>query len=103
MRDSLEPYLPWSEKVLGCAFPDTVTFEIELPIGRYVISELLKGVPVDDIAEEAASFRAAIDHWELAPGVSPRVNLAPSHKRGGCIVRRENAWHAEWRCPSRSG
>ena len=100
MRDSLEPYLPWLEKVLGCAFPDTVTFEIELPIGRLVIAELLKGVPVDDIAEEAASFRAAIDHWELAPGVSPRVNLAPSHKRGGCIVRRENAWHAEWReCP----
>jgi hypothetical protein len=77
-----------------------VTFEIELPIGRLVIAELLKGVPVDDIAEETSSFRAAIDSWELAGGVSPRVNLAPSHKRGGWIVQRETAWHAEWRdCP----
>jgi hypothetical protein len=53
MRDSLEPYLPWLEKVLGCALPDTITFEIELPIGRLVIADLLKGVPVDDFVKKS--------------------------------------------------
>lgn len=100
MRDYLEPYLPWLEKVVGCAFSDTVTFEIELPIGRLVIGELLKGVPIDDSADEISVFRVAIHHWELAGGVSPRINLALSRKRGSHIVQREAAWHAEWRdCP----
>ena len=51
MRDYLEPYLPWLEEVVGCTYSETMTFEIDLPIGRLVIDELLSGVPLDDETE----------------------------------------------------
>jgi hypothetical protein len=99
MRDYLEPHLPWLEKVVGCAFSDTVTFEIELPIGRLVIDDLLNGVPLDDEAE-TPRLRSEIDHWEIAAEASPRISLAPSRRRGTSVVGRQPAWHAEWQdCP----
>lgn len=48
MHDYLEPYLPWLEKVIGCAYSATVTFEIDLPIARHVVSDLLPGVSLDN-------------------------------------------------------
>lgn len=100
MRDYLEPYLPWLERLVGCAYPETVTFEIDLPIGQLVIDELLDGVPLDDELEMPSGFRSEIDHWELAGETSPRIHLAPSRKRGGSIMERQAAWHTEWQdCP----
>jgi len=100
MRDYLEPHLPWLEKVVGCSYADTVTFEIDLPIGRLVMDDLLNGVPLDDELEVPYGFKSEIDRWELAGEMSPRINLAPSRKSGAYIVERETAWHAEWRdCP----
>ena len=43
MRDYLEPHLPWLEKVVGCKYAEALTFEIDVPIGRIVINELLDG------------------------------------------------------------
>ena len=51
MRDYLEPHLQWLEKAVGCPYAETLTFEIDLPIGRLVIGDLLNGVPLDDEAE----------------------------------------------------
>lgn len=100
MLDYLEPHLPWLEKVVGCPYAETVTFEIELPIGRLVIDDLLNGVLLDDEMELPPGFKSEIDRWELAEEMSPRINLAPSRKIGTYIVEREAAWHAEWRdCP----
>jgi hypothetical protein len=99
MRDYLEPHLAWLEKVVGCAYPETVTFEIDLPIGQLVIEDMLDGVPLDGELV-SSGLRAAIDRWELAGTTSPRIHIALSRKRGSCIVERETAWHAEWRdCP----
>ncbi len=99
MRDHLGPHLPWLEKVVGCSYPETVTFEIDLPIGRIVIEELLAGVPLDD-QPEPFGFRAEIDHWELAGETSPRISIALSRKRGTNIIERQAAWHADWQdCP----
>ena len=65
MRDYLEPHLPWLETVVGCKYAEALTFEIDLPIGRIVINELLEGVPLDDQTEAPLGFRAEVDHWEL--------------------------------------
>lgn len=99
MRDYLEPHLSWLEKAVGCPYAETLTFEIDLPIGRLVIGDLLAGVPLDDEAE-TPRFRSEIDHWEMAGETSPRISLAPSRRRGTSVVEREPAWHAEWQdCP----
>ena len=100
MRDYLEPHLPWLEKVVGCAYAATVTFEIELPIGRFVLDDLLRGVSLDEELEVECGFKSEIDRWELARDTSPRIDLAPSRTQEGCTVERKAAWHAEWReCP----
>ncbi len=100
MRDYLEPHLPWLEKVVGCTYPRTVTLEIDLPISRIVIDDLLNGVPLDDQTEAPVGLRSEIDRWELAGGASPRICLTPSRKRGTSIVKRQAAWHTEWQeCP----
>lgn len=100
MRDYLEPHLAWLEKVVGCAYPETVTFEIDLPIGQLVIEDMLDGVPLDGESEVSSGLRAAIDRWESAGTTSPRIHVALSRKRDSLIVERETAWHAEWRdCP----
>ena len=100
MRDYFEPHLPWLEKVIGCPYAETVTFEIDLPISRLVINDLLNGVPLDDELEVPSGFESEIERWELAGEMSPRISLAPSRKQRACIVEREAAWHAEWRdCP----
>ncbi len=99
MREYLEPHLPWLEEVVGCAFSDTVTFEIELPIAKLVVEELLGGIPLDDGDEESA-FTGQIDRWELPANVSPRIALAPSRKHGAQIVQKQDAWHTHWmECP----
>lgn len=99
MRDHLEPHLQWLEKAVGCPYAETLTFEIDLPIGRLVIGDLLNGVPLDDEAE-THRFRSEIDHWEMAGKTSPRISLAPSRRRGTSVVERDPAWHAEWQdCP----
>lgn len=100
MRDYLEPHLPWLERVVGCPYAETVTFEIELPIARLVIDDLLNGVLLDDELEVPSGFKSEIHRWELAGEMSPRISLAPSRRSGAYIVEREAAWHAEWRdCP----
>ena len=100
MRDYLEPFLPWLEEVVGCTYSETVTFEIDLPIGRIVIDDLLSAVPLDDETDVPLRLGAEIDRWELAGKASPRICLAPSRKRGTSIVERQAAWHAEWQdCP----
>jgi hypothetical protein len=77
-----------------------VTFEIDLPIGRIVINELLAEVPLDDQIDLPLGFRAEIENWELAGETSPRISIAPSRKRGTNIVEREPAWNAVWQdCP----
>jgi len=99
MRDYLEPHLPWLERVVGCTYPETVTFEIDLPVGRIVINELLAGVPLDE-TNVPLELRAAIDNWELAGETSPRISIAPSRKRGASIVERQAALHTDWQdCP----
>jgi hypothetical protein len=100
MRDYLEPHLPGLEKVVGCKYSDALTFEIAVPIGRLVISDLLDGVPLDDQTEAPPGLRAEVDHWELGGGVSPQIQLSLSRKRRTSIVERELAWNAVWRdCP----
>lgn len=100
MRDYLEPHLPWLEKVVGCKYADALTFEIDVPIGRIVIKDLLDGVPLDDQTEAPLGVRAEVDHWELGGEASPQIQLSPSRKRGTNIVEREPAWNAVWRdCP----
>ena len=100
MRDYLEPHIPWLEKVVGCAYPDTVTFEIDLPIGRIVTDELLAGVPLDDQTDVPLEFRAQIDNWELAGHTSPRISIALSRRRGTSTMERQAAWHTDWQeCP----
>ena len=81
MRDYLEPHLPWLEKVVGCPYAETLTFEIDLPIGRLVISELLDGVPLDDRTVAPPGFPTEVDHWELGGGVSPQIQLSLSRKK----------------------
>jgi hypothetical protein len=100
MRDSLEPCLPWLEKVVGCKYAEALIFEIDVPIGRIAINDLLDGVPLDDRADAPLGLREEVDHWELGGGVSPQIQLLPSRKRGTSIVEREPAWSAAWRdCP----
>jgi ATPase family associated with various cellular activities (AAA)/Ankyrin repeats (many copies)/Ankyrin repeats (3 copies) len=100
MRDYLEPHLPWLERVVGCKYAEALTFEIDVPIGRIVINELLEGVPLDDQTEVSPGLRAEVDRWELGSGVSPQIQLSLSRKRGTNIVEREPAWNAVWRdCP----
>lgn len=100
MRDYLEPHLPWLEKAVDCKYSETVTFEIDLPIGRIVIDELLAGVLLDDQTDTPSGFRAEIDNWELAEGTSPRISIAPSRRRGTSIMERQAAWHTDWQdCP----
>src|SRR5208282_6775247 len=67
MRDYLEPHLKWLEKSVGCPYAETLTFEIDLPIGRLVIDDLLAGVPLDD-KSEMHRFRPEVDRWEMAGG-----------------------------------
>jgi hypothetical protein len=100
MGDWLEPHLPWLERVVGCCYAEALTFEIDLPLDRIVINDLLNGVPLDDHTEVPSSLREEVERWELAGGVSPRIELALSRKRNTNIVEREPAWHAVWRdCP----
>jgi hypothetical protein len=100
MRDYLEPYLPWLEKVVGCSYPETLTFETEWPIGRFVIGDLLKGVSLDEEVGWESEWKAQIDHWELASETGPRISLTLSRKQGASIVDREAVWQAQWRdCP----
>ena len=100
MRDYLEPHLRWMEKVVGCKYAEALTFEIDVPIGRIVIKDLLDGVPLDDQTDAPLGFRAEVNHWELGGDVSPKLQLSVSRKRGTNVVEREPAWNAVWRdCP----
>jgi len=97
MCDYLQPHLPWIETVIGCPFSDAVTFQIELPITRFVAQELLEGVPLDKASGVPEEFNQEIQRWELPHNLSPRINLSLSRERRASIGDRQTAWYAEWR------
>lgn len=100
MRDYLEPHLPWTESVIGCTLPETITLQVELPITRLVTQELLKGAPLDGCSAVPSELRKQVQRWELPPHISPRISLLPSRPRGSSVVERQTAWHADWcECP----
>jgi hypothetical protein len=48
MATSLERHREWLEGVLGCGLGESVTLEVEMPLGRIALEDVLRGVPLDD-------------------------------------------------------
>jgi hypothetical protein len=102
MYDYLDPYQPWIKSVLGCDLPQTITFDIDdLDLGQLAVEKLLPTVPWDGHeTARIASIQPIIERVEIPPGMSPRMELHGSRKRGTLATDREFAWHAEWmECP----
>jgi len=97
MMAFLEPFRPWLEFVLGGPWPETLTFDLEVPFGAAVADELLCGVALDQkCLASAVPLRPLIERWALPPAMSPRVALEPSRTRGPLITARELAWDPHW-------
>ena len=98
MNTFIEPHREWIERVLGCAMPDSLTFEIDLPFGHFAAEQTLKGVPLDRQclfgADEVGPFAV---RWETAPGVSPRIELIHSREPGSLVTEAKPGWDPHWR------
>jgi hypothetical protein len=98
MREFVAPYVPWIERVLGVALGETLTLELDTPLLSAVAVDVLKDIRVEkDAIERIKPLKAVINRWELPPGSSPRIMLAPVHEiRTGEVTSWMPAWYE---CP----
>src|SRR6266705_2177495 len=98
IEDFLQPHREWLEEVLGCAWSETITFEINFPFSHLVLEDLLSGVCLDRRCIKAGpALRPLVDRWTLAPRTSPRIELTLSRFRSGAARAGYPAWDPHWK------
>jgi hypothetical protein len=96
IRASLEPYVGWIEQMIGVPWGETLTLELDCNPGDAIAEDLLPGLPIVSTTKTRnSSWRALIEDWALAPGLSPRI--AVSHQRERKINSAPfSVWELDW-------